>query len=60
MDEIATTRPPAPPQGTGAMYVRVYGVTPDGVEYPLPPDVPPVPGQCIVPGCDCGGVEVEE
>lgn len=59
MGEIATTRTPTAPRGTGAMYVRVYGVTPAGQRYALPPDVRPEPGKCIVPGCDCGGVEVK-
>jgi hypothetical protein len=43
-------------QGSGFMAMRVYGVTPSGTRYALPPDVEPVPGNCIVPGCDCGGV----
>ena len=42
-------------RSSGLMTLRVYGVTPSGTRYALPPDVEPVPGQCIVPGCDCGG-----
>ena len=42
--------------GSGFMALRVYGVTPSGTRYALPPDVEPTPGRCIVPGCDCGGV----
>jgi hypothetical protein len=59
MGEIATTRTPTAPQGSGALYVRVYGMTANGQRYDLPPTAPPEPGQCIVPGCDCGGVEVK-
>lgn len=40
---------------SGVLVMRVYGVTKDGVRYPLPPDVEPKPGECLVPGCDCGG-----
>lgn len=58
MAEIASTLPPQRPErGTGALYIRVYGISRDGTKYPLPPDVEPDPGRCLVPGCDCGGVE---
>ena len=59
MGEIATTRAPAAPQGLGGLYVRVYGVAANGQRYDLPPVAPPPPGECVVPGCDCGGVEVK-
>lgn len=54
---VASARPPTPPQGTGCLDFRVYGVTPTGQRYQLPPDVDPVPGRCVVPSCDCGGPE---
>lgn len=55
MAEIASTLPPKRPErGTGALYIRVYGVTRDGVQYDIPPS-PPTPGTCPVEGCDCGG-----
>lgn len=56
MAAIAHTLPLNPPGGgTGFLLMRVYGVASDGTRYPLPPDVEPVPGRCIVAGCDCGG-----
>lgn len=60
MAQIAAALPPkSPVRGTGVLYFRVYGVTPDGTRYPLPPDVTPEPGKCIIPGCDCGGPDRE-
>ena len=44
---------------SGFLDFRIYGVTPEGVKYSLPPDVWPKPGVCLVPGCSCGGPEAE-
>lgn len=61
MSDIAVTKAPrSPVRGTQWMGIRVYGVTPSGQRYDLPPDVPvPPPGTCLVPGCSCGGVRPE-
>lgn len=52
---IASTLPPRSPLGS-FLALRVYGATRDGVRYALPPDIEAKRGECIVPGCDCGGV----
>jgi hypothetical protein len=46
--------------GTQGLYFRVYGVTPDGQTYDLPPERRPKNGECHVPRCTCGGVQVED
>jgi len=47
--------PRSPFSRSGVMVMRVYGVTKDGIQYPLPSEFEPKPGECLVPGCDCGG-----
>ncbi len=48
---------PPPPPLPGAMDLKVYGVTSDGLRYALPlePFSGWRPGMCPVEGCDCGG-----
>ncbi|MBR7837368.1 hypothetical protein KDL01_29080 [Actinospica durhamensis] len=53
MDEIASTRTPTAPQGTGAVYVKVYGVTDDGIKYDLPAHFEVKPGDCADINCVC-------
>lgn len=53
LEDLTIHPEPAP----GAIRMRVYGVTADGVRYEIP--LRPAPqwreGMCPVQGCDCGG-----
>jgi hypothetical protein len=51
--DIACTRPPKPPRGSGVLTVRVYGITPTGEEYDLPPHFEVKHGDCAEIDCVC-------